>query len=282
MTKEECDKYTTESKGYTCPGEFCKGNDYVYKYKEQPLCEDIGCEDQKEGRCMTKEECDKYMTESKGRTCIDEFCQGNDCVCKYKEQPLCEDIECKDQKEGEYMTKNNCKQYRKQFPGYTCTDEFCKGNDCVCKYKEQPLCENIGFENQKEGRRMTKEGRDKYMTESKECSCTDDSAPIITTNDLIHAVKLSSNEFRIFLRDPNIERSQSIKLSCKNIIYNHKHSVQVVEKEDINGIVINAPVKSQMLGEKVITSPPTLFSSSESFTKTDHISTVLKVDAGLN
>ena len=181
-----------------------------------------------------------------------------------------------------YDKKEECDKYMTESKGCTCTDEFCKGNDCVCKYKEQPLCEDIGCEDQKEGRRMTKDERDKYMTESKECSCTDDSAPIITTNDLIHAVKLFLNEFRIFLRDPNIERSQSIKLSCKNMIYNHKHSVQVVEKEDINGIVIDAPAKSQMLGEKVITSPPTLFSSSECLTKTDHISTVLKVDAGLN
>ena len=37
-----------------------------------------------------------------------------------------------------------------------------------------------------------------------------------------------------------------------------------------------------MLGEKVIASPPTLFSPSDSLTKTDHISPALKVDAGLN
>ena len=41
------------------------------------------------------------------------------------------------------------------------------------------------------------------------------------------------------------------------MIYNHKLSVQVVEKEDINGVVIDENV-SRMSGEKVIDSPPTL------------------------
>ena len=107
-----------ESKGYTFTYEFFQGNDCACSCKEQPLCEDIECEDQKEGRCMTKEECDKYMTESKRYPFTDDFCKGNDCVCKYNEQPLCEDIGCEDQEEGEFMTKNNCQQYSKQFPGY--------------------------------------------------------------------------------------------------------------------------------------------------------------------
>ena len=42
------------------------------------------------------------------------------------------------------------------------------------------------------------------------------------------------------------------------MIYNHKLSVQVVEREDINGVVIDENV-SRMSGEKVIDSPPTLF-----------------------
>ena len=38
-----------------------------------------------------------------------------------------------------------------------------------------------------------------------------------------------------FLRDPTIDRSPTIKSSCKNMINNHEHSVQVIEREDVNG-----------------------------------------------
>ena len=43
--------------GYTCIDEYCNGNNCEFKYIEEPLCDDIGCEDQIEGRCMTIEEC---------------------------------------------------------------------------------------------------------------------------------------------------------------------------------------------------------------------------------
>ena len=46
---------------------------------------------------------------------------------------------------------------------------------------------------------------------------------------------LSSNEYNIFLRDLTIDRSPTIKSSRKNMINNHKHSVQVIEREDVNG-----------------------------------------------
>ena len=46
---------------------------------------------------------------------------------------------------------------------------------------------------------------------------------------------LSSNEYNIFLRDLTIYRSPTIKSSRKNMINNHKHSVQVIEREDVNG-----------------------------------------------
>jgi len=33
---------------------------------------------------MTKVECDNFATSSKGYSCTDKLCQGNDCVCRYK------------------------------------------------------------------------------------------------------------------------------------------------------------------------------------------------------
>ena len=86
---------------------------------------------------MTKTFCKQYAKSFPGYTCIDEICKGNDCVCKNKEQPSCEDIGCNDQVEGECMTKKNYKQDSKTFQGYTCTDVFFKGNDCDYKYKKQ-------------------------------------------------------------------------------------------------------------------------------------------------
>ena len=91
--------YIYASKGYNCNHEVYKGNDFGYSFKEQPLCEDIECENQTEGRCMTKEDCERYITNSKGYTCNDKLYKGNDYVFTYMEQPLCEDIDCEDQKE---------------------------------------------------------------------------------------------------------------------------------------------------------------------------------------
>ena len=64
------------------------------------MCKNLECEDKPENRCMTKEDCANYITDFKGKTCNDELCNGTDCVSNYKEQPLCEDISCEDQKEG--------------------------------------------------------------------------------------------------------------------------------------------------------------------------------------
>ena len=75
---------------------------------------------------------------------------------------------------------------------------FCKGNDCVSKCKEQTLCEDIGCEDQTDGRCMTKEDYDKSMPDSKEYHCYGDSAHITITNAKIHSDKLSSNEYNIF------------------------------------------------------------------------------------
>ena len=115
------------------------------------MCEDVGYEDQKEGRCMTKKNCTQYAKKYPGYPCTDAFYNGNNCVCSYKEQPLCEDIGCDDQKEGRCMTKKNCTQYAKKYPGYTCNDKFCRDNDCGCSYKEQPFYKDIGRAYKKEG-----------------------------------------------------------------------------------------------------------------------------------
>ena len=78
--------------------------------------------------------------------CTKDFCKGRYCEYKYKEQPLCKDIGCKVQEEGEYMTKKNCHQYAKKFPRYSYIDEYCIGDDCECTYIDELLCENIGCE----------------------------------------------------------------------------------------------------------------------------------------
>ena len=127
MTKVEC---ATSPKGYTFSEELCEGNDCVCSYYEQPSCEDIGCEEQKNGRCMTKVECKQYATSTKGYTCTVKFCQGIDCVCSYYEQP-CKDNGCKDQ-EGKCMTKEECVNFVTSNEGYSCTDKLCQGKDCVC------------------------------------------------------------------------------------------------------------------------------------------------------
>ena len=95
LTKIDTTHMTT-FKEYACTEEICKGNDCECRYKEQPLCEHIGCEDQTEGICMTKEECERYMTEYKDYTCNDESCKDNNCVCKYEDQPLYEDVQSAD------------------------------------------------------------------------------------------------------------------------------------------------------------------------------------------
>ena len=121
-------------------------------------------------------------------------------------------------------------QKKNDSKAFICTDEVCKGNDCVNGSDEQTLYKDIGCEYSKEGRCITKEECDKYIATSKGYTCTDDTVPITTTTDPTHAAKLSSHELRIFLRYPNIERSPTIKSSCKNIICNHKYSVQAVER----------------------------------------------------
>ena len=120
------------------------------------------------------------------------------------------------------------KKYTTILQGYNFTAVYCKGNDCVSKYKEQKLCEDIGCEDQTDGRCMTKEAHDKSIPDSKECHCFGDSAPIKITNAKIHSDKLSSNGNNTFLQNQTIDRSLTIKSSCKNMINNHEHSVQVI------------------------------------------------------
>ena len=61
-----------DSKAIICNDEVFKGSDCKCSSEEQTLIKDIGCADTKEGRCITKGECDKYMTTSKGYTCNDD------------------------------------------------------------------------------------------------------------------------------------------------------------------------------------------------------------------
>ena len=135
-----------KSKRYPCTDDFCKDNDCVCKYKEQPLYEDSGCYVLEVGRYMMKIIVISMQRPFLGYNCIDEFCKGNGCVCKYIDESLYEDIECNDHTEGRCMTIEQYDKYMTEPKLYSCTDEFYKGNDCECKYKEQPLCEDIGRE----------------------------------------------------------------------------------------------------------------------------------------
>ena len=78
------------------------------------MCEYNGCKDQVEGKCMTKDECERYAKKYPGYTCSYEYCKGNDCVCSYYEQPLCEDNGCKDQEEGKCMTNGSFSDFVRQ------------------------------------------------------------------------------------------------------------------------------------------------------------------------
>merc|ERR1712238_141320 len=97
----------------------------------------IGCEKEKKDTCMTTVECKQIATSNKGYTCSEELCEGNDCVCSYYEQALCEDIGCEKEKKGTCMTKVECKQIATSNKGYTCSEKLCEGNDCVCGYYEK-------------------------------------------------------------------------------------------------------------------------------------------------
>ena len=88
------------------------------------------------------------------------------------------------------MSEQNSKKYATTLPGYNCTTVYCKGNERVSKYKEQNLCEDIGCEDQTDGRCMTKEAYDKSMSDSKDYHCSVYSAPIKITNAKIHSDKL--------------------------------------------------------------------------------------------
>ena len=81
MKKKNCKQYAKKYLGYPYNDKFCKGNDCVCSYQEQPLCKNIKCDDQQEGIRKSKEECDKFMNNSTVFTCNDEICKGNDCVC---------------------------------------------------------------------------------------------------------------------------------------------------------------------------------------------------------
>ena len=198
MKPEECNKHMTTSRVCYCTDDYCNGTECACKYVDQPLCEDIGCAVTAVGACMTTTNRKQYTTNFSGYTCNNEYCKGNDSVCKNKQQPLYEDIGCEDIVEGDCMPEQNSKQYETTLPEHVCTVVFCKGNDCVSKYKEQTLCEDIGCKDQTDGRCITKDVYDKSMPDSKEYHCSCDSAPMTITNAKIHSEKLSSNNYKFF------------------------------------------------------------------------------------
>ena len=184
MIKEECTNKMNESKGYPCHHEFCNGNDYLCSYQEQTLSEDIGCDDRKKGDCMTKKEMCAVCKKILEITCINDFCNGNDCLFSPEEQQYKKEgrmlltdiivmmiitkvtivdavtrnnycVKISDvyiyNIEGRCMSSEKCDRYMNASNGYNCNDAFCKGNDCVCSYKEQPLCKDIKYDDNKEG-----------------------------------------------------------------------------------------------------------------------------------
>ena len=64
ISEQKFKKHTTTLPRYNCTAVHCKGNERVSKYEEQKLCEDIGCEDQTDGQCMTRKTYDKTMPDS--------------------------------------------------------------------------------------------------------------------------------------------------------------------------------------------------------------------------
>ena len=151
MTKNNCKQYAKKYPGYPCNAEVCNGNDCECSYTKQPLCEDIERVYKKECKYMTTEECKRHMNASNGYNCNNAVFKGNDCGCYYKEQPMCEEVDCEDQMEDRCITKQGCAKYMNDFKGHTCNDELYNGTDYAFKYKEQPLCEDIACEDQKEG-----------------------------------------------------------------------------------------------------------------------------------
>ena len=148
--------HTNDSRIYLCTNEFCKGNNCQYKYKEQPLSEDIGCNVHEEGTYITKKNCNQYTKQFPRYPYIDEYYIGNDCDCTYIDTPLSEDIGCVDQTGDSGITTEECEKYTNEPKKYSYTAKICKGNDCISKFKGQPLCDDIGCEVLEEGECMTK------------------------------------------------------------------------------------------------------------------------------
>ena len=85
---------------------------------------------------MTENKCKQYANKYPGYPCNDEFCKGNNCVCICQEQPLGRDIKYDDQQENICKLKEECEKYMDDFKEFICTDEVCKGNNCVCSSEE--------------------------------------------------------------------------------------------------------------------------------------------------
>ena len=154
MTTEECKNNTNESKKYSYTEKIRKCNDCISKFKGQPLCDEIGCEVLEEGRYMTKI-CKYNVEKYPGCPRNDGVCTGSNCGCSYTKQPLCDDIERVYKRNCRCLTTVECDKQMNASNRYNCNNSVCKGNNCECCYKEQPMCEEIDGENQMEGRCMT-------------------------------------------------------------------------------------------------------------------------------
>ena len=148
--------YTNDSSMYLCSNNFCKGNNCQYKYKEQPLSEDIGCNVNEEGSCITKNNCNQHTKQYSIYLYIDEHLIGIYCDCTYIDTPLSEDIGYEGQTGDNCLTPEECENNKNEPKRYSYTAKIRKGNDCISNFKEQPLCDDIGCEVLEEGRSMTK------------------------------------------------------------------------------------------------------------------------------
>ena len=85
MTKNNYHQSAKKFPRYSYNDEYCIGNDCEYTYIAEPLCGDIGCEDQPGNSCMTTEECDNNTNKSNKNSTNTEIRKGNDCVRKFQE-----------------------------------------------------------------------------------------------------------------------------------------------------------------------------------------------------
>ena len=165
MTKNNCHQYAKKFSRYSYNDEYCIRNNFECTFNDEPVCGDIGCEDQPGDSCMTIAVCENNTNESNRNSTNEEIRKGNDYVTKFQGQPLCKETGCAVIKEGRCKSTKICRKNTKDFPGYYCIDDYCNYDDCVYMYIEE-LSTDIRDADQKEGRRMITEECSIKMTES--------------------------------------------------------------------------------------------------------------------